>query len=228
MMKRVLLLSLLATSLANHAAPASTPRSVDEVRARGSLRGTDLDGAWAAPGQRRHAEALLLRRFDHLLTALGETSLPELRRFIEREVTREHGATAAHETLAAWEAHLAVLRGEPQAQLPDNPAPEPAPHAPPAPKGPAAVPRSLLMPDKPATEAEALALHTQRIAQLGSAAAERLRTQDLARWDWSRRLDAARTALRPLSPTAQEAELARRFKGHELLRARTLLGLPPG
>lgn len=224
-MKRVLMLCLLATGLAACAAPPATaPRSVDEVRARGSLRGTDLDGAWAAPGQRREAEALLLRRFDYLLTALGETSLPELRRFIEREVTRERGATAATETLAAWDAHLAMLRGEPQAQLPNNPAPEPAP---PAPKRPTAAPRSLLIPDKPATEADAQALHMQRIAQFGSAAAERLRTQDLARWDWWRRLDEARSAVQALSPMAQETELARRFKGRELLRARTLLGLPP-
>lgn len=224
-MKHVLMLCLLTTGLAACAAPPTTaPRSVDEVRARGSLRGTDLDGAWAAPGTRRDAEAQLLRRFDHLLTALGETSLPELRRFIEREVTRERGATAAQETLAAWDAHLAVLRGEPQAQRPDNPAPEATP---PAPKRPIAAPRGLLLPDPPATEADAQALHTQRIAQFGSAAAERLRTQDTARWDWVRRIDDARSAMQPLPPAAKEVELARRFNGPQLLRARALLGLPP-
>lgn len=221
-MKRVLTLCLLTTGLAACAAPptATTPRSVDEVRARGSLRGTDLDGAWAAPGTRRDAEAQLLRRFDHLLTALGETSLPELRRFIEREVTRERGATAAQETLAAWDAHLAVLRGEPQAQLPNNPAPEASP---PAPKRPSTAPRALLIPDPPATEADAQALHTQRISQFGAAPAERLRTQDLARWDWARRLDEARAALQALPVAGQEPELARRFKGPELQRARALL-----
>ncbi|WOB08751.1 hypothetical protein [Piscinibacter gummiphilus] len=220
-MKRVLMLCLLTTGLAACAAPpAHAPRSVDDVRARGSLRGTDLDGAWAAPGQRREAESLLLRRFDHLLTALGETSLPELRRFIEREVTRERGATVATETLAAWDAHLAVLRGEPQAQLPNNPAPEATP---PTPKRPTAAPRALLIPDPPATEADAQALHTQRASQFGAAAAERLRAQDLARWDWTRRLDEARAALQPLPAAAQEAELAHRFKGPELQRARALL-----
>lgn len=221
-MKRVLMLCLLTTGLAACAAPptATTPRSVDEVRARGSLRGTDLDGAWAAPGTRRDAEAQLLRRFDHLLTALGETSLPELHRFIEREVTRERGATAAQETLAAWDAHLAVLRGEPQAQLPNNPAPEATP---PTPKRPIAAPRELLVPDKPATEADGQALHAQRVSQFGAAAAERLRAQDLARWDWARRLEEARAAVQALPVAAHDAELARRFKGPELQRARALL-----
>lgn len=223
-MKRVLLMGMLTTALAACAASPGVPRSVDEVRASGSLRGTDLDGAWAAPGKRREAEALLLRRFDHLLTALGETSLPELRRYIEREVTREHGATAAQEALAAWDAHLAVLRGEPQAQSPDSSAPEPAPRTPPR---PVPLPRTLLLPDPPATDAEAQDLHRQRVAQLGAAAAERLRAQDQSRWDWARRLDAARAALQALPPAAKDAELARRFSGRELLRARALLGLPP-
>ena len=220
--KRVLMLCLLTTGIAACAAPptSTTPRTVDEVRTRGSLRGTDLDGAWAAPGTRRDAEAQLLRRFDHLLTALGETSLPELRRFIEREVTRERGATAAQETLAAWDAHLAVLRGEPQAQLPNNPAAEASA---PTPKRPSAAPRALLIPDPPATEADAQALHTQRVSQFGAAAAERLRAQDLARWDWTRRLDEARAAVQALPATAQDAELARHFKGPELQRARALL-----
>ncbi|WP_236674988.1 lipase secretion chaperone [Piscinibacter sp. HJYY11] len=224
MVKRALLLLMLTTALAACAAPPPTPRSVDEVRATGSLRGTELDGAWAAPGKRREAEALLLRRFDHLLTALGETSLPELRRFIEREVTREHGPQAAHEALAAWDDHLAVLQGRPPTQMPDGPAPEPTPRVP---KRPAVVPRSLLAPDKPVNEADAQALHAQRVAQLGAAAAERLRAQDLSRWDWQRRIDDARSALQSLAPAAKDAELARRFTGRELPRARALLGLPP-
>lgn len=224
-MKPMLMLCLLATGLAACAAPPAAPRSVDEVRARGSLRGTDLDGAWAAPGKRREAEALLLRRFDHLLSALGETSLPELRRFIEREVTREHGAVAAQEALAAWDDHLAVLRGNPPTQAPNSPAPEPTARPP---KQPAPAPRALLIPDKPAAEADAPSLHAQRVAHFGAPAAERLRTQDLARWDWARRLDEARAAVQGLPPAAKEAELTRRFSGRELLRARTLLGLPPG
>jgi hypothetical protein len=223
-MKRALLLGMLTVALSAPlsacAASPRTPKSVDEVRASGSLRGTDLDGAWAAAGKRRQAEALLLRRFDHLLTAVGETGLPELRRYIEREVTREHGASAAQETLAAWDEHLAVLRGEPQVQLPNNPAPEARP---PKPKRPTAAPRALLIPDPPATDAEAQALHVQRVSQFGSAAAERLRTQDLARWDWVRRLDEARVAVQALPAAAQEPELDRRFKGPELQRARALL-----
>jgi lipase chaperone LimK len=224
-MKRALFSWMLMVSLSACAASPMGARSVDEVRASGSLRGTDLDGAWAAPGKRRAAEAQLLRRFDHLLTAVGETGLPELRRYVEREVTREHGAMAAQEALAAWDEHLIVLRGGPQSQVPNNPAPEPTPRTPTRPVPP---PRALLMPDKPATDAEAQALHAQRVGQFGATAAERLRAEDLLRWDWARRLDDARSALQSLSPAAKEAELARRFSGRELLRARTLLGLPPG
>lgn len=223
-MKHAFLLVMLTTCLAACAASPAAPRSVDEVRATGSLRGTELDGAWAAPGKRREAEALLLRRFDHLLTALGETSLPEIRRFIEREVTREHGAQAAHEALAAWDEHLAVLQGRPQSQTPNSPAPEPTPRTP---KRPAVAPRSLLAPDRPAGEAEAQALHSQRVAHFGMAAAERLRLQDASRWEWQRRIDDARVALQSLVPAAKEAELARRFSGREVPRARALLGLPP-
>ena len=229
-MKRALFLWMLTISLTACAAPPMGSRSVDEVRTSGSLRGTDLDGAWAAPGKRREAEAQLLRRFDHLLTAIGETGLPELRRYIEREVTREHGAAAAQEALAAWDEHLAVLRGEPPTQLPNNPAPEPPPRTP---KRPTTAPRALLIPDKPATEADAQALHAQRVSQFGTAAAERLRLQDLARWDWARRLAAARQTLDALAAApklsaaqrlqAQEGHLAQHFSGGELQRARALL-----
>jgi hypothetical protein len=224
-MRHALLLAWLTTALGACAATPAPSRSVDEVRATGSLRGSDLDGAWAAPGQRRDAEAQLLRRFDHLLTALGETSLPELRRYIEREVTREHGTTAAHETLAAWDAHLAVLQGRPQSQGAERPAPEPITRAP---RRPVAAPRALLLPAPPANDAEAQALQQQRVAQFGAEAAERLRAQDLSRWAWQRRVDEARAALQGLAPAAKDPELVRRFGAHEQPRARALLGLPPG
>jgi hypothetical protein len=221
----LLLLLSVALCTPGCAAPPDGTRSVDEVRQRGSLRGTDLDGAWDVPGPRRQAEALLLRRFDHLLTAVGETGLPALRRFIEREVTREHGAAVATQVLAAWDAHLAVLRGGPQAQLPNNPAPEATTRGPRRPEG---VPRALLMPDEAATDTEAQALHTQRVARFGALAAERLRAEDMVRRDWARRLAEARSAMQGLDAAAREAWLAQRFQGRELLRARTLLGLPPG
>jgi len=225
-MRRTACLLLLLAGLAAGAAPL---RTVDEVRASGSLRGSELDGAWALPPRGRfQPEAALIQRFDHLLSALGECGLPEIRRFIEREVTREQGAAAATQVLASWDDHLALLQGRPAGNPPlaDNPYPVQEPRPRPARKAPAP-PRSLLTPDEPATAEDATALQAQRVERFGEAAADRLRREDQVRWAWSRRLAQARAELQTLAPAAHEAALARRFSGAELLRARTLLGLPP-
>jgi hypothetical protein len=225
--RRALALVMLSVGLSAGATPL---RSVDEVRTSGSLRGSELDGAWTLPPRGRfQPEPALLRRFDHLLTAIGECGVPEIRRFIEREVTREQGAAAATQVLASWDEHLALLQGHAAGNPPlaDNPYPVQAPPPPrPARKTPA-LPRSLLTPDEPATPEESRALQAQRVERFGEAAAERLRREDQLRWDWSRRLAQARSELQGLEAATREAALARRFSGSELLRARTLLGLPP-
>ena len=203
-------------------------RSVDQVRSSGSLRGTDLDGDWVLP--RSQPDPALLRRFDHLLTAGGEVDLREMRAWIAREVTRERDAATAGQVVAAWDAHLAVLQGQPPPgqDAADNPFPQPEP-ARQKPHSPPAAPRALLMPDPPAGAEQQQALQAQRVQRFGTEAAERLRIEDAARWAWAQRLEQARAQLHTLagSVSAQEAYLARQFSGSELLRARTLLGLPP-
>lgn len=230
-MRGLLLCGLLLAGLSACSAAPLGQRTVDEVRATGSLRGSELDGAWALPARGHlQTEPALRRRFDHLLTAVGECGLPEIRRFIEREVGREQGTAAATQVLAAWDEHLAVLQGRPgsNAQAAENayPAQEAAP-ATRSLRRPMPLPRALLAPDEPASAEGLRALHAQRVERFGSAAAERLRREDEQRWDWSRRLADARTELKALPSPAHDAALARRFRGAELLRARTLLGLPP-
>lgn len=227
----VLLCGLLLAGLSACSAAPLGQRTVDEVRATGSLRGSELDGAWALPPRGRlQTEPALRRRFDHLLTAVGECGLPEIRRFIEREVTQAQGAAAATQVLAAWDEHLTALQGRPgaNAQAAENAYPAQEAPATRSLRKPAPLPRALLAPDEPTSADELQALHAQRIERFGATAAERLRREDEARWGWSRRLAEARTELKGLStPAQQETALARRFSGPELLRARTLLGLPP-
>jgi lipase chaperone LimK len=228
---RAWLCALLLVSLSGCSAAPLGQRTVDDVRTTGSLRGSELDGAWVLPPRGRlQTEPALRRRFDHLLTAVGECGLPEIRRFIEREVTRDQGAAATTQVLAAWDEHLVALQGRPgaNAQAAENAYPAQEAPATRSLRRPAPLPRSLLAPDEPGTAEELRALHAQRVERFGADAAQRLRREDEARWDWSRRMAEARAELKNLSaPAQQEAALARRFSGTERLRARALLGLSP-
>lgn len=218
----------LAGCCSTPAAAQGSVRSVDQVRASGSLRGTDLDGDWVVgPANGVRPDAALIRRFDHLLTAVGEVDLRELRAWIERDVTQQRGALTASQVLVAWDEHLAWLQGR---TTPNQEAGSSAPNAPTrgarvAPSS--AVPRMLLMPEAPAGPEQQQALQAQRAGRFGAVAAERLRVEDEARWAWARRLAEARTQLQTLKGDAAERYLARQFSGSELLRARTLLGMPP-
>ncbi len=205
-------------------AAAQGGRSVEQVRTNGSLRGSDLDGDWVVA--KLQTDPALSRRFDHLLTALGEVDAAEIRRWIGAEVTRQHGAATAAQVLIAWDEHLARLQNkttpgqEGGNNYPANPPQKPL-------RNPPALPRAVLLPE-PSTGAEQLqALHTQRVERFGPEAAERLRAEDATRWAWAHRLAQARTQLQSLPSAEHEAHLKRQFSGSELLRARTLLGLPP-
>jgi len=205
-------------------AAAQGGRSVDEVRTAGSLRGSDLDGDWVVA--KLQTDPALTRRFEHLLTALGEVDAAEIRRWIGTEVTSQHGAATAAQVLIAWDEHLARLQNKPTPgqeagnNYPANPPPKPAPNPP-------ALPRAVLLPEPSASAEQLQALHAQRVDKFGAEAAERLRAEDAARWAWQHRLAQARAQLQSLPGTAHEAHLKRQFSGNELLRARTLLGLPP-
>ena len=204
-------------------------RSVDQVRASGSLRGTDLDGDWViGPANGLRPDAALIRRFDYLLTAVGELDLSELRAWIEREVTQQRDAATASQVLVAWDEHLAWLQGRttPNQEASGSSVPNAPTHgvrvAPPL-----VAPRMLLMPEPPANAEQQKALQAQRVGRFGAVAAERLRVEDEARWAWARRLAEARAQLQTLKGDAAERHLARQFSGNELLRVRTLLGMPP-
>ncbi|GAB4552587.1 MAG: hypothetical protein Tsb007_06410 [Rhizobacter sp.] len=226
-MRRGALWLVLLLGLAGCCSPlaaAQGGRSVEQVRASGSLRGSDLDGAWVVA--KLQTDPALSRRFDHLLTALGEVEAAEIRRWIGAEVTRQHGAATAAQVLLAWDDHLARLQNKPTPgqeggnTYPTNPPPKPAPTPP-------ALPRGMLLPEPSASAEQLQALHAQRVERFGAEAAERLRAEDAARWAWQHRLAQARAQWPSLPSAEREAWLQRRFSGSELLRARTLLGLPP-
>lgn len=205
-------------------AAAQGGRSVDQVRTSGSLRGSDLDGGWVVT--KLQTDPALSRRFDHLLTALGEVDAAEIRRWIGAEVTRQHGPATAAQVLLAWDEHLARLQNKPTpGQEGGNTYPANPPHKPL--RSPPVVPRAVLLPEPSASAEQLQTLHRQRIDKFGTDAAERLRAEDAARWAWGHRLAQARTQLQAVPEAEREAHLKRQFSGSELLRARTLLGLPP-
>lgn len=222
-------LLVLLLCLAGCAAQAGV-RSVDEVRASGSLRGTDLDGDWGVWRQGSlQSDTALRRRFDHLLTAVGELDLRALRTWIAREVARdmtpEHGAAAVSQVMVVWDEHLALRQGKPapNQEAASNPAPPMR-----EPRRPVtAVPRALFTPEASLGPEQQQALHAQRVEKFGAEAAQRLRKEDLARWAWAQRLAEAHTQLQSLTGPARATYLARHFSGTELLRARTLLGFTP-
>lgn len=205
-------------------AVAQGGRTVDQVRSTGSLRGADLDGGWVVA--KLQTDPALSRRFDHLLTTLGEVDAAEIRRWIGAEVTRQHGAATAAQVLLAWDEHLARLQNKPTPgqeganNYPANPPQKPV-------RNPPTLPRTVLLPEPSASAEQLQTLHTQRIEKFGPEAAERLRAEDAARWAWGQRLAQARSQLQALPAAEREAHLQRQFSGSELLRARTLLGLPP-
>lgn len=238
-------LALQLAACATQAGEASaSAQRVDQVRALGSLRGTDLDGAWGVwrEGQLQ-PERALRRRFDHLLSAIGELSERDLRLWIAREVTREHGTAAARDVLAVWDHYVALLQMKLPATPPGEGVASPryellgdawarafySDDAVVAHPGAAAEAIELLTPEPTADAAASATLQARRVQQFGAAGAERLRAEDALRWDWAQRLARARAELPgvPATAAAQTSYLRAHFSRAELARARALLGLPP-
>lgn len=117
-----------------HAAPGRTPEAFDTASplglqpptrdsgdrsaeaveealyGRGSLRHSQPDGGWKLDG----AGALLpdigvRRRFDHLLTALGEATVDEIGRLLRAQATRELSTRAVEQAMALWQSYLQLL-----------------------------------------------------------------------------------------------------------------------
>lgn len=90
-------------------APPAPLRPASESLAP-SLRGTELDGEiGVGPGGHLRIDVGLRRRFDHLLSSLGERTLAELRSGFAAQLTPSVGALARTEALAAWDRYVAYL-----------------------------------------------------------------------------------------------------------------------
>ena len=107
--------------------------ALDAARARvmkvwesGSLRGSDLDGDWgqwvadASGTQQLQPSFSLRRRFDYLLTALGEVTAPDLRQWMAQEIGTELGSAAAQQVLAVWDRYVALQQTSFKSQVNPN------------------------------------------------------------------------------------------------------------
>lgn len=75
----------------------------------GSLREASLDGDWGVDAQGRLQPSLALRRrFDQLLTTLGEVNLDELTGWLLDRTLRDVGPQASAEIMAVWERYIAL------------------------------------------------------------------------------------------------------------------------
>jgi lipase chaperone LimK len=215
-----------------------------------SLRGVDLDGAWEAglDGQLQ-ATIALRRRFDQLLSLLGEATLDELRAFIAYDVENLAGPAAAQRVLDVWQRYVALqqhdFRHQPDMRDRRTWAAALAERQ--------QVRRQLLGPEIAAAffaddeqqlqaliqaQAPAQAVPVQAVdrARLAPDALARLKKEEAAWADWERRLADARRELAALNAQAQLSQLqraeamerfiAQRFDSGEATRVRALLQLP--
>jgi lipase chaperone LimK len=75
----------------------------------GSLREATLDGDWGVDAQGRLQPSLALRRrFDQLLTTLGEVNLDELTGWLLDRTLRDVGPSASAEIMAVWERYIVL------------------------------------------------------------------------------------------------------------------------
>ncbi len=86
---------------------AAARQRVMKVWQTGSLRGSEVGGDWGRwvehvlqPG------ASLRRRFDYLLTTLGEVDHTDLRYWVEHQVTTDIDAAAASQVLTVWDRYI--------------------------------------------------------------------------------------------------------------------------
>jgi len=88
--------------------PAAFQRWLNE---QSSLRGIVLDGAWDVSADGRLQPTLALRRrFDQLLSLLGEATLDELTAFIAYDVEDLASPAAAQQVLDVWQRYVALQR----------------------------------------------------------------------------------------------------------------------
>lgn len=96
--------------------PTRTQRSVTQVRQalfeRGSLRGVQPDGGFRLDAQGRlMPDRAVRRRFDQLLTTLGEATIEELGALLQQQARAELGSDdGAAQVMAVWERYLQLQR----------------------------------------------------------------------------------------------------------------------
>jgi lipase chaperone LimK len=96
--------------------PTRTQRSVAQVRQalfeQGSLRGVQPDGGFRLDAQGRlMPDRAVRRRFDQLLTTLGEASIEELGALLQQQARTELGSEdGAAQVMAVWERYLQLQR----------------------------------------------------------------------------------------------------------------------
>lgn len=191
----------------------------------GSLRGAALDGGWGVwNGQQLTPSRDLRRRFDQLLTTLGEASADELRRLLGWLAERDLGPAGALAVLAVWDRYLQLQQHTYRETMDlHNPARWPqvlherqqarrdrlGPGWAEAFYGEEEQAFSQRLQAAPAPEAPpapdwlgpapagipAQDWQGQRVAALGAEAAERLRAEEHDQAAWAARLEAARAAL---------------------------------
>jgi lipase chaperone LimK len=88
--------------------PAAFGRWIEQ---HSSLRDVVLDGAWEVDTDGRlNATVALRRRFDQLLSLVGETSLDEITAYIAHDVEALAGPLAARRVIEVWHAYLTLQR----------------------------------------------------------------------------------------------------------------------
>lgn len=214
---------------AGTAAPAASrsPEHLHEdLFTDGSLRGAALDGGWGPwDGQRLSPSRDLRRRFDQLLTTLGETQAHELRTLLGWLARRDLGPQGADAVLSVWDRYVQLQQQRYQHEM-DLKRPDQWPQvlqerqrvrrdvlgAPWAEAFYGAEERAFsqrLQGTPPATEAQtttdwlgpppagvsAAAWQRQRVNALGAEAAERLLEEERLQAEWTARLDNARLAI---------------------------------
>jgi len=219
--------------------PAEPEDLLHTLFTEGSLRGAELDGAWGAwDGQRLSPNADLRRRFDQLLTTLGETHVDELRRLVAWLAERDLGAPGAQAVLEVWDRYLKLQQHVFREPM-DLARPE---------RWPAVLQEHQLArremlgmawadafygdeetafrqrldqtstsqptaePNWTAPAPAGLApeaWHRERVAALGQEAASRLQAEERAQADWDGRLATARSAIERLSQAPELSPVQR-------------------
>ncbi|GAA0748041.1 hypothetical protein LRH25_12635 [Ideonella azotifigens] len=92
-------------------AASGAPRSIEALQqalyVQGPLRNSQPDGGWTVDGGGTLKPDIgLRRRFDHLLSAMGDASLPELGLLLQDQAGRELPPAAVAEVMRLWQRYL--------------------------------------------------------------------------------------------------------------------------